>query len=148
MIAYRIETTPDDNGTLLVTCPAFPEVTTFGPNDPEELTSIALKAIEEAIAARISDGEGLPREVTPSERKRRKGLYVKLPLLTALKVQLYNAVREAGVSRAELARRLGWHREQVDRLFRLDHASRLDQIEAAFKELNRDIDVRVLHEVA
>jgi antitoxin HicB len=53
--------------------------------------------------------------------------YVKLPLLSALKMQLYTAVREAGISRAELARRLGWHREQVDRLFRLDHASRVDQ---------------------
>ena len=146
MIAYQLETTPDDNGTLLVTCPAFPEVTTFAPNDSDELTSIALKAIEEAIAARISEGGPLPREVKPAERKRHKGPSVKLPLLTALKVQLYNAVREAGVSRAELARRLGWHREQVDRLFRLDHASRIDQIEAAFKELHRDLDVRVLHE--
>ena len=148
MIAYRIETKAADNDTLLVSCPAFPEVTTFGPNDPERLTSIALKAIEEAIAARISDGDPLPREATAVERKRHKGLYVKLPLLTALKVQLYDAVREAGISRAELARRLGWNREQVDRLFRLDHASRVDQIEAAFKELHRDIDIRALHDVA
>jgi antitoxin HicB len=148
MITYRIETTPDDNDTLLVTCPSFPEVTTFAPNDSEQLTAIALKAIEEAIAARISDGDPLPRAATAVERKRHKGLYVKLPLLTALKVQLYDAIREAGISRAELARRLGWHREQVDRLFRLDHASRVDQIEAAFKELHRDIDVRVMHEVA
>jgi antitoxin HicB len=148
MIAYRIETAPDDNGTVLVTCPAFPEVTTFGPDDREKLASIALKAIEEAIAARISDGDPLPREATTAERKRDAGLYAKLPLLTALKVQLYNALREAGISRAELARRLGWHREQVDRLFRLDHASRVDQIEAAFKELHRDIDIRVLHEMA
>jgi len=146
MIAYPLETTLDDNGTLLVTCPAFPEVTTFAPNDSDELTSIALKAIEEAIAARISEGDPLPRAAAASERKRHKGLFVKLPLLTTLKVQLYNVVREAGVSRAELARRLGWHREQVDRLFRLDHASRLDQIEAAFKQFCRDIDVRVLHE--
>jgi antitoxin HicB len=148
MITYRIETTHDDNDTLLVTCPSFPEVTTFAPNDSEQLTAIALKAIEEAIAARISDGDPLPRAATAVERKRHKGLYVKLPLLTALKVQLYDAIREAGISRAELARRLGWHREQVDRLFRLDHASRVDQIEAAFKELHRDIDVRVMHEVA
>lgn len=148
MITYRLETTPDDNGTLLVTCPAFPEVTTFGPRDPKELFSIALAAIEEAIATRISDGDPLPRPATAAERKRHKGPYVKLPLLTALKMQLYTAVREAGISRAELARRLGWHREQVDRLFRLDHASRVDQIEAAFKKLHRDVDVRVLPEVA
>jgi antitoxin HicB len=41
-------------------------------------------------------------------------------------------------------RRLGWRsRESVDRLFRLDHASRLDQIEAAFRALGRRIDVKV-----
>ena len=28
--AYRIDLVPDDNGTLLVKCPALPEVTTFG----------------------------------------------------------------------------------------------------------------------
>jgi hypothetical protein len=30
MLAYMIKLTPDDNGTFLVTCPAFAEVTTFG----------------------------------------------------------------------------------------------------------------------
>jgi antitoxin HicB len=49
------------------------------------------------------------------------------------------------MNRAELARRLDWHRESVDRLFRLDHASRVDQIEAAFKVLQQDVDVRVTH---
>jgi len=49
MIAYCIQTASDDNDILLVT---FPEVTIFGPNDTERLTSIALKGIEEAIAAR------------------------------------------------------------------------------------------------
>ena len=46
---------------------------------------------------------------------------------------LYMICSRRGVSRAELARRLEWHREQVDRLFRLDHKSRLDQMEAAFR---------------
>jgi antitoxin HicB len=79
MIAYRIKIAPDDNGTLLLTCPAFPEVATFGPNAPDQLLSIARAAIEEAIAARISDGEAVPRAATEVERKRHKGLYVKLP---------------------------------------------------------------------
>lgn len=46
MIAYRIETTPDDNGTLLVTCPAFPEVTSFAPNNPDELVSMVPAAFD------------------------------------------------------------------------------------------------------
>ena len=42
-----------------------------------------------------------------------------------------------------LARRLGWHMPQIDRLFDLRHASRLDQIEAAARALGRQLDVRV-----
>ena len=52
-----------------------------------------------------------------------------------LKSALYMLSRKEGVSKAELARRLKWHREQVDRPFRLDHKSHLDQLEAAFKEI-------------
>lgn len=47
-------------------------------------------------------------------------------------------------TRAELARRLGWHREQVDRLFRLDHASRLDRLKATFKALHREMGVEII----
>jgi antitoxin HicB len=49
---------------------------------------------------------------------------------------------EQGVKKAELARRLGWHRPQVDRLFNLNHASRLDQIEAAARALGCHIEVQ------
>ena len=40
-----------------------------------------------------------------------------------------------------LTRRLGWHTPQVDRLFDLRHASRLDQIEAAAAVLGRHLEV-------
>jgi antitoxin HicB len=71
------------------------------------------------------------------------GRYVELPMLTYLKAGLYMISRSAGVTRAELARRMGVHREQVDRLFRLGHKSRLDQIEAAAKALGIDISVAI-----
>jgi antitoxin HicB len=38
---------------------------------------------------------------------------------------------------------MGVHREQVDRLFRIDHKSRLDQIEAAAKALGVSISVGI-----
>ncbi len=66
-----------------------------------------------------------------------------LPVQTQLKVLLMKTLRDERMTRAELARRLDWHREQVDRLFRLNHASRLDQIEAAFKVLGRRISVEL-----
>jgi antitoxin HicB len=142
MLTYLLEVTPDDNGTLLVTCPAFPEVTTFA-EDQAQVWLHAMGAIEEAIAARIDDGEPLPKPASEAQIKRHRGAWVKMPTLTALKAFLYMALRESGVTRAELARQLGWHREQVDRLFRLHHASRVDQIEAAFAALHQDVDVRV-----
>jgi antitoxin HicB len=142
MIGYRIDTEPDDNGTVVVTCPAFPELTTFAEPEEGAILRHASDAVEEAIAARIHDGDPVPRP--DADRGRRGQLWVKLPLLTALKAELYTALRDSSMTRAELARRLDWHRQQVDRLFNLDHASRLDQIEAAFQALRRDIDVRIL----
>ncbi len=34
-LTYPIKLTPDDNGTFLVTCPALPEVTTFGEDEAD-----------------------------------------------------------------------------------------------------------------
>lgn len=136
MLGYRIKLEPDDNDTLIVTCPALPEVTTFGEDEPDAMRH-AVAAIEEAIAARIAEsGE------VPEGHQRGPGL-VRLPALTVLKVELYRQLREAGITRAELARRLGWKRESVDRLFRLDHASRLEQLEAAFKALGQAVSVSI-----
>lgn len=145
MLAYVVKLARDNNNTFLVTCPAFPEVTTFGKTE-EEIQHAALGAIEEAIAARISYGERLPVPAA-GNAPGRNSLFVKLPAMTALKLQLYVVLRESGTTRAELARRLGWHREQVDRLFRLDHASRLDRIEAAFRALQRELDVGISEEI-
>ena len=58
-LTYPIKLEPDDNGTLLVTCPALPEVTTFGEDEAEAIEH-ARDAIEEAIAARMADGREVP----------------------------------------------------------------------------------------
>jgi antitoxin HicB len=138
MLEYSVLLQHDDNGTLLVTCPQLPIVVTFGDNEADALRH-AVDAVETALASMIEDGEEIPR---PS---RRKGRYrVHLPLMTSLKVQLYWALREAGITRAELARRLRWNRESVDRLFRLDHRSRLEQIEAAFAVLGKAPQLEVV----
>lgn len=137
MLGYQIELTADDNGTFLVTCPQLPIVVTFGQTEAEARHHAA-DAIETALASMIDDGEEVPAPLGEG------GLIVELPLLTGLKLNLYWALREARITRAELARRLNWNRESVDRLFRLDHKSRLDQLEAAFAALNRKVDIAVL----
>jgi antitoxin HicB len=133
----------DDNDTLLVSSPDFPEVVTFGEDVPHAWLN-AMGAIEEAIAARISDGREIPPPTPRDQIASDNVFWVKLPTLTAQKVLLYNLLPEVGITRAELARQLNWHREQVDRLFRLDHASKADQIDAAFKALGHEVEVSVL----
>ncbi len=140
---YRCTYEPDDNDTLLVRCPAFPEVVTYGEDVPRAWRN-ALSAIEEAIAARIADGREIPDSTPTSEFTGSNDFWVVLPQLTAQKALLYNLLPRVGITRAELARRLNWHREQVDRLFRLDHASKADQLDAAFRAMGHEIEVNVV----
>ena len=72
-LRYPVKLEADDNGTVLATCPSLPEVTTFGEDDADALAH-AVGAIEEALAARIADGEDIP---PPPERPR--GRSVALP---------------------------------------------------------------------
>lgn len=136
MVGYWITLEEDDNDTLLVRCPQLPIVVSYG-EDAEAASRHARDAIETALASMIDDSEEIPRE--PG----RGDVFVPLSLQAALKLSLYWAIRDAGISRAELARRLGWNRESVDRLFRFGHASRIAQIEAAFGALGRAVDVRI-----
>jgi antitoxin HicB len=73
----------------------------------------------------------------------RPALTVRPSALECAKLGVYQAMTEQGIKKAELARRLGWHLPQVDRLFDLNHASRFDQIEAAARALGRHVEVRL-----
>jgi antitoxin HicB len=140
MLGYHVDIEPDDSETFLVTCSALPELTTFG-ETREAASRSASDAVEEALAARMSEGRDLP----PLEKADdSRAAFAFLPVMTSLKVALYRALREEGLTRTDLQRRLRWpHREQVDRLLQLDHASRLQQLEAAFHALGRDLEISV-----
>ena len=49
----------------------------------------------------------------------------------------------AGIGKAELAQRLGWHLPQVDRVLDVQHRSRLDRMEAALGAIGRRLEVIV-----
>lgn len=135
MLAYPVDLEPDTNGTVLVTFPDFSEAVTFGEDESDALFR-AVDALETVLGARIDDREDIP---LPSPAAGRP--CVILPALSAAKVLLYRAMREAGIRKADLARRLGWHGPQIDRLLDLNHASRLDQIEAALAVLGKRLSV-------
>ena len=132
MLAYPITLT-DDDGTILATSPDFPELTTFG-DDRAEALARAVDALEEAIAARVHDRKDIPQ---PSLGQ----TYAVLPTLTSVKVLLYRGMREQGIGKAELARRLGWHLPQVDRVLDIQHRSGLEQLDTALGAIGQRLHV-------
>ena len=137
MLDYPVTLTPDGD-TVLVTFADVPEAITFGADEDEALLQ-AVDALESALAFYVDARKPLP---VPSKAKRGQRT-VHPSTLEGAKLGVYQAMMEQGIKKAELARRLGWHMPQVDRLFDLKHASRMDQLEAAARSLGRKIRVSV-----
>ena len=135
MLSYPIILEEDD-GTLLVTSPDFPELTTFG-EDRDEAIARAVDALEEAIAGRMHSRQDIPLPSTGAADT----ASATLPTLTAVKLMLYQGMRERKIGKAELARRLGWHLPQVDRVLNVQHSSRLEQMDAALGAIGLRLDV-------
>ena len=137
MFDYPVTLIPDGD-TLLVTFADVPEALTFGADEDEALRQ-AVDALETALSFYVDARKPLPT-ASPAQPGQRT---VRPSALEGAKLGVYQAMTEQGVKKAELARRLGWHMPQVDRLFDLRHASRLDQIEAAARVLGKHLEVRV-----
>lgn len=135
MLQYPFTATPDGDG-FLITCPDLPEVTSDA-DTLAEASSRATDAIEEAVAGRMAAFEDIPRPSAGAD------MCAPLDPYLSIKVSLFWALHDQQETRAGLARRLGWHRNSVDRLFTPQHATKLDQFSAAFSAL----DARLVFEV-
>ena len=138
MLSYPVKLTPDDNGTILLTAPDLPEVSTFGADKADALVRAA-DAIATALKGRIRAREAIPAASAPRRGQRR----VRLPAIVATKLELYRAMIETRTRKADLARKLGVHAPQIDRLLDLDHKSQLDQMEAAAKAIGRELHIEL-----
>ncbi len=134
MFDYPVMLSPD-NGAFLVTFPDVPEAITFGATEAEALT-MAVDALESGLSFYVDARKPLP---VPSVRPDLPS--VRPSALESIKLAVYQEMMNQGIRKADLARRLGWKAPQVDRLFDLGHASRLDQLEAAAKALGRHIEI-------
>jgi len=123
---------------FLARFPDVPFAHTFG-DSTEECLRNALDALETSFIALMSD-----RSVIPEPSRVKRGMnFVTLPTLAEAKISLYREMLAVDMRKAELARRLGWHKPQVDRLLDLRHDSRLDQIERAFAVLGKRVRIAI-----
>ena len=134
---YAVKLTPDKkDGGFVVTCRDLPEAITQGESVEEALTDAA-DCLEEVIAGRIDDRRDIP---IPSSSKRGEHL-VSVPPSMALKAAVYLAVREAGISNSELARRMQLDEKEARRILDPHHPTKLPRIEAALAVLGRHVQL-------
>ena len=136
---YPARFEPEGDGGFVVTFPDFDWGVTQGDSEAEA-QEMALDALCTMIREHIRNGEPVP---SPSNPRGRKYRLIRLPALQAAKVELYRAFAASGLRKAEMARRMGISKVNVDRLFDLTHHSRLDQMEAAFKSLSKSLEIHI-----
>ena len=122
---------PEPEGGFTVTFPDIGYGATHGATWDEALRQ-AEDMLEEAILGMIAHNEEVP---APSPAKGRP--VARLPALTAAKLELYRAMRQAGLDAPQLAARLGWPAKRVTQILDGYHVVRLEQLEAALAALGR-----------
>ncbi len=130
---------PADEGGFVITIPDFGWGVSQGDTE-DEAREMAAALLRTLVQEHIRKGEDLPSPRRPRGKKYRA---VRLPALQGAKAELYLAFRASGIRKAEFARRMGIPNTIVDRLFDLNHQSRMDQIEAAFAALGKSISIEV-----
>lgn len=119
-----------DGEDFVVVVRDLPEVVTSG-YSVEEALGLATDAVKVIVEGRMDDNEDLPRSspVEPGEHP------VDLPAHLAAKASVYSVWRASGLSKSELARRLGRNETEVRRILDPHHGTKLDQLEEAAKVL-------------
>ncbi len=134
---YPVRLARDDNDTILVSFPDFPEAHTYG-ESVEDALRHAPDALASAIDAYIRDR----RDIPPPSAIRAK-YRVSVPALVEAKIRVYEVMREAKIGKSQLAKRLEWHLPQVDRLLAMTHGSKLAQLETALRVMGKRLVIGV-----
>lgn len=132
---YPVDIRIDEDGRHVVLFPDLPECMTDGASRDEALTE-AIDALEESLAYRINYKKEIP---PPSPHRGRP--VVAPGAAIAAKAALYQAFGAAGISQAELARRLGVDRSEIRRLLSPRHGSSIERLNDAVAQLDRRIVV-------
>lgn len=134
---YPVTLERESPARVRVSFPDFPTAFAEGTDEDDSLKK-ARQVLASAIDAHIRQRRAVPQPSSVTSHR------IPVPALIEAKIRLYEAMRAANLGKADLARRLRWHLPQVDRLFDVRHASRLEQLEAAFSALGKRLvlDIR------
>jgi antitoxin HicB len=134
---FNVQLTPDIEGGFVVTSPDLPEVVTQGDTRQEALDNAA-DALAEAVAGRMRRGDDIPGSGAAEGGSLET---VTLPESIGPKLVLYLAMREAGIGKLELARRVGRDEKQIRRLLDPAHATNIKTIGEALRAMGKRLNL-------
>jgi antitoxin HicB len=139
---YRARFEPGERRGIVVSFPDVPEAITQG-RDMADAVAQAEEALGLALLSYPQRGLPLPKP------KARGADLVAIPVEPeiAAKLAVLEALREAGISKSELARRLNKDEREVRRILDPQHSTKLSTLAEALRALDRRMVVGV-HEVA
>jgi antitoxin HicB len=123
---------------VVITFRDVPEAITQGKGERDALWQ-AGDCLEEAIAGRMANGREIPR----ASRVVRGERLVPVPAPMAAKAALYLAMREAGMTNVQLARKLGCDEKEVRRMLDPRHSTKLPRIKEALDTFGKRLVVSV-----
>lgn len=133
---YPVKLEADTNG-YVVSFPDIPEALTQG-DTREEALEMARDALVTSFEFYIEDDRAVP---LPGEIA---GEYVEVPASVVAKLLLLNAYLASGLTKVELAARMGLTKQEMTRVFNLRHATKIDTIQRAFQALGRQLELTVI----
>lgn len=128
----------EENGDIVVRSRDFPELVTFG-NDTADALANAEDALDVTVLTYLEKGLDLPEQSEPAEDE--KSVYV--PITTAMKALVIQAFKEAGISKVELAHRMGVAETEARRILDPHYGTKPDKIEGAAKAMGKRITVEL-----
>lgn len=135
---YPVTLEPDEDGVFIVEFPDFDFAVTDGADVAAALIRAA-DCLEEALACCIDEGWPIP---APSRKTR--GMFTVAPgPLIAAKAALYAAVREAGMSKVALAKRLAMDEKDIRRMLNPRYATKIPALARALAALGKRLEITV-----
>lgn len=134
---YALNFAPESEGGYSISCRTIPELLSCGDDDKDAM-EMAEDALICCVEIYFDSGWQFPEQVTkirPTER------LVFLPDLIYSKILLHNALLKSGVSKAELARRMGVTPQQLTPVFTVRHNTKLNTIALALHALGYDLNL-------
>lgn len=121
---------------FVVTFPDIPEAITGAYTRAESLL-LAEDALTVALSMYVDNDEDIPTPSDPSDGQ----VLIALPPLIAAKLALYSALKEQGLSKVDLADRLGITENAAGNLMNPDYGSHMTPVMNALKAVGRTLVV-------